>query len=86
MSSSPFIDDTMVVRRVSVPARDVVFLRSVIEASDGVAMLFAEHGGELCIAAPLSRQAELDRLLADLKLELPFEAVEPGIIEANPKA
>jgi hypothetical protein len=86
MSSSPFIDDTMVVRWVSVPACDVVYLRSVIEASDGVAQLFAERGGELCIAAPRSRQAELDCLLADLKLELPFEAIEPRIIGADPKA
>lgn len=63
----------MVVRRVNAQDRDVVFIRGVIEASDGVAVMFSEGGGDLWIAAPASREAELDRLLHDLRLELELE-------------
>jgi hypothetical protein len=63
----------MVVRRVNAQDRDVVFIRGVIEASDGVAVMFSEGGGDLWIAAPVSREAELDRLLDDLRLELGLE-------------
>lgn len=60
----------MVVRHVNALDRDVVFIRGVIEASDGVAVMFSEGGGELVIAAPKSRERELDELLFDLSLEL----------------
>jgi hypothetical protein len=60
----------MVVRRVLVRARDVVFFKGVVEASEGLAAVFAESGGDLQVAAPAARAAELDRLLADLCAEL----------------
>jgi len=34
------------------------------------ALVFAEHGGDLTVAAPIDREAELDRVLADLLAEL----------------
>ena len=42
----------------------------IFEASEGLGALFAERGGELIISAPLSRERELDELLADLQNEL----------------
>jgi hypothetical protein len=48
----------------------VVFVKGIFEASEGLGALFAEHGGELVIAAPASREAELDELLSDLTREL----------------
>jgi hypothetical protein len=45
----------MVVRRVVLRAPDVVFLKGVIEASEGLAAVFAESGGDLTIAAPAER-------------------------------
>ena len=60
----------MLVRRVRVLARDVVFVKGLVEASDGLASVFAEQGGELCVAAPREREAELDELLSDLEAEL----------------
>ena len=60
----------MATRAVSLPAREVVFVKGLVEASDGLASIFAERGGELVIAAPLGREAELDELLADLQIEL----------------
>ncbi len=60
----------MVARRVVVHPRDVVFLKGVLEATDGLASLFAERGGDLTIAAPSSREEELDAVLAELALEI----------------
>jgi hypothetical protein len=60
----------MVVRRIVMRARDVVFFKGIVEASDGLAAVFAEHGGDLVVAAPLTRAAELDAFLDDLCPEL----------------
>jgi hypothetical protein len=60
----------MVSRRLVVRARDVVFVKGVVEAHDGLAHVFAEKGGDLDIAAPSDRAAELDALVADLAREL----------------
>lgn len=60
----------MVTRRVLVASRDVVFIKGVIEALEGLAQVFAERGGELTIAAPLDRAAELDAMVDDLCAEL----------------
>jgi hypothetical protein len=60
----------MVVRRVVMRARDVVFFKGVVEASEGLAAVFAEHGGDLVVAAPQGRVAELDAVLDDLCAEL----------------
>jgi hypothetical protein len=67
---APCIGEGMVVRRVVLRARDVVFFKGVIEASEGLAAVFAEGGGDLSVAAPEARAAELDALLDDLCAEL----------------
>jgi hypothetical protein len=56
----------LVTRRVRVPAREVVFVKGVIEASEGVAVVFADSGGDLTIATLPSQKDELDRILQDL--------------------
>jgi len=56
----------MVTRRVVMRARDVVFFKGVIEASEGLAVVFAEHGGDVLVAAPSDRAAELESVLAEL--------------------
>lgn len=63
---APCVGDGMVVRRIVVRARDVVFFKGVVEASEGLAAVFAEQGGDLFVAAPEERIAELDALLDDL--------------------
>jgi hypothetical protein len=60
----------LVVRRVVMRARDVVFFKGVIEASEGLAAVFAEAGGDLRVAAPAERARELEALLDDLCAEL----------------
>ena len=57
-------------RRLYVVARDVVYVKGILEASEGLGALFAEQGGDLVVAAPVSRAAALDELLHDLVAEL----------------
>lgn len=71
--ASPLIDHDLVCRRVLVRDKDVVFVKGIFEASEGLGALFAERGGELIISAPLSRVRELDELLTDLQHELQAE-------------
>lgn len=70
MSHTPLLDDDLTVRRVYVRARDAVYVKGILEASEGVGVLFAERGGELVLATPHSRGDELDELIADLVLEI----------------
>ncbi len=67
---APCIGDGMVVRRVVVRAKDVVFLKGIVEAHEGLAQVFAESGGDLTLAAPACREGELDLLVDDLCAEL----------------
>ena len=71
------VGEGMIARRLLVRAKDVVFVKGVIEAHDGLAHVFAESGGDLTIAAAAGREAELDELVNDLALEL------GGIIGTN---
>jgi hypothetical protein len=69
-SVAPCLGEGMVNRRVVLRARDVVFFKGIIEASDGLAAVFAERGGDLTVCAPEARQAELDDVLDSLCAEL----------------
>lgn len=75
----PLVGEGMVTRRLVVRAPDVVFVKGVVEAHDGLAQVFAEEGGDLTIAAPADREAELDALVRDLAQDvggiLPTERV-----------
>jgi hypothetical protein len=64
------LDDELVVRRLQVKNEDVVFVKGIFEASEGLCAMFAERGGDLTILAPLSRASELDLVLRDLAREL----------------
>lgn len=60
----------LVFRRLVVRAKDVVFVKGIVEAHEGLAHVFAERGGDLTIAAPRGRSAELAELVMDLAREL----------------
>lgn len=61
----------MVERRVSLPAPEVVFLKGILEAHDGLAQVYAEKGGDLVICTTEQQAKDLDDLLAKLAKELP---------------
>lgn len=71
------LDDGLIVRRLSVKNEDVVYVKGIFEASEGLCAMFAERGGDLTIVAPISRSLELDVLLRDLALEL------DGVLDAS---
>lgn len=73
---APLIGSELVQRRIRVQARDVVYLKGILEASEGLAHLFAERGGDVVIAAHPSRVAELDELLEDVAEELGWVALD----------
>ncbi len=65
----------MIWRRLVVRAKDVAFLKGIVEAHEGLAQVFAEKGGDLTLAAPVGREAELDELVRDLAAE--FDGILP---------
>lgn len=69
-SVPPMIGEGMVTRRLVVRAKDVAFLKGVVEAHDGLAVVFAESGGDLLLASPADRERELDALVRDLAADL----------------
>jgi len=54
-----------------------VFVKGLLEASEGLAAVFAVKGGDLVLAAPRSQDAELRQFIAELRIELNLE-VEPN--------
>jgi hypothetical protein len=60
----------MVTRKIVINAAEVAFLKGIVEAHDGLAQVFAESGGELTLASPVDRAAELDALIDDLCADL----------------
>src|ERR1022692_2396737 len=67
---TPCLGDGLVVRRLVIRSRDVVFFKGVIEASEGLAGGVAEHGAAPTVAAPAPRAPELDAVLGELCVEL----------------
>jgi hypothetical protein len=59
----------MVSYPLHVAEKDVVFVKGIVEASEGLGAVFADAGGELSVTGPVSRAHELSELLADLARE-----------------
>lgn len=64
------LGEGLVTRRLVVRAKDVGFLKGIVEAHEGLAVVFAESGGELVLASANDREHELDALARDLAREL----------------
>jgi hypothetical protein len=75
---APLVGEGMIVRRVLVHAREVVFFKGVVEASEGLAAVFAEKGGDLFVASPADRERELDELLDALCRETGGVRIAPS--------
>jgi hypothetical protein len=78
-SIKELLDGEIVQVRVRVRGPDVVFVKSIIEASEGLGAVFAEprsphappgDGGAIVIAGPKSRARELLELIEDVRQEL----------------
>lgn len=67
---APLVGEGMVSVRVRVRTKDVVFVKGVLDAHDGLCQVFAEQGGDLTIAGPEARKDELDAVLVDMLAEV----------------
>ena len=63
--------------RLRVADRDVVWLRSILEGYDGLALVFGDGSGVVTLVTPDDRAAELDGLIDDLARETPVQRLEP---------
>lgn len=72
----PLLGEGLIARRIEVAKEDVVLVRAHLEAHDGLGLLFAEHGGDLVLAAPTGRAAELDDFVSDLETQIRLSRVD----------
>jgi len=63
-------DDALAWRRIRVAQADVAFVRGVLEASEGLACMFAEKGGDLMLVSPASQVGTLDEVIEDLCVDV----------------
>jgi hypothetical protein len=60
----------MALVHIDVPAHDVVYVKGIVEASEGLANVFSETGGVPTLASAPDRAAALAELARDLTEEL----------------
>ncbi len=72
--------------RVEVDPSDVVFIKGLVEASDGLASVFCDRGGSLVLASPLDRKVELALFLRDLEADVGARVIDRTVLEALPLA
>ena len=66
MAAEPLEGPGLTTRRLRVHDTDVVLLRAIVEAYEGLAALYGDGSGGIALSAPCSRSAELDQLVEDL--------------------
>jgi hypothetical protein len=79
----PCVGPGMSIRRALVKPRDVVFLKGLLEAADGLAQLFAEEGGAVTIATTNSQAADLDALLDQVFQEIGAVILDPRLVPVD---
>lgn len=79
----PCVGPGMCVRRALLKPRDVVFLKGLLEAAEGVAQLFAEEGGAVTIATTNSQARDLDALLDEVFAELGAVVVDERLVPVD---
>jgi hypothetical protein len=76
MSAHPLITDDLIVRDIDCEPGDVVYVKSIATAYDGLCCLFSDGDGKVQLVAPKGREAELELLVNDLLGELSVESTE----------
>lgn len=70
MAAAPLIpSDALAQRKLRVADGDVVWLRSILEAYDGLAGLYGDGSGVVVVTTTASQAQELDELLDELTRE-----------------
>jgi hypothetical protein len=79
-------DDDLVVRTIVCPKADVVYVKSIVSAYDGLCGLFSNKGENIRLVAPRGREAELDQLVKDLVNELDARKCSSRRSESAPRS
>ena len=66
----PLLGEGLVAIALRVAPRDVVFVRAILEAHEGLGTLFATSGGEVTLATTPSQLAAREELVRDLAREV----------------
>jgi hypothetical protein len=78
-SLAPLLEGPLVRWQITVPIRDIVFVKGIFEASEGIGAVLAApraryaaraDGGALTVVAPESLAHEVAALLEDLRAEM----------------
>jgi hypothetical protein len=70
MPATSLITDDLIARELDCESSDVVYVKSVASAYDGLCCLYSDGCGRVQLVAPKGREAELDLLVNDLVDEL----------------
>ena len=76
--------DDMVTREISCDDGDVVYVKSIAMAHDGLCCMFSDGGGKVLLAAPRGREAELDCLVNDFIEEFANRERTSGTRKTSP--
>lgn len=68
-------DDDLVVRTIVCTRAEIVYVKSIVSAYEGLCALFSNRGENIKLVAPRGREAELDQLVKDLVNELDTQDV-----------
>jgi len=60
-------DNELVSKKVHVRRRDLVLVKALVEAAEGLVFVTAARDGELTFSSPLDRRQELEEFLLDLQ-------------------
>ena len=76
MPAPPLEGPGLTTRRLRVQDADVVLLRAIVEAYEGLAVFYGDGTGLIALSAPTERADELDQLVDDLSREIPMTPVD----------
>ena len=76
MSAEPLDGEGLISRKLRLKDADVVWLRGVLDAYEGLAGLYGDGSGVIVLSTPVSRAQELDSFLEDIRGEIEFQ-LEP---------
>ena len=58
------------IRKLTVKPADVVYVKGIVQASEGLCCAFSQCGGKLALVSAKDRAADLQELVRDLAIEL----------------
>ena len=62
----------LAIRPISLAAADLVFLRHILEASEGLGFVVGNKGGDVLLVSTQAMERQLDEFISDLGRELPL--------------